>query len=33
MRVPAFNAGFGGVIEAVFAPFHALMRFFLPLSP
>jgi Zn-dependent protease len=32
LRVPAFSAGFGGVIEAVFAPFHALMGLFLPLS-
>jgi Zn-dependent protease len=33
MRVPAFNAGFGGVIEAVFTPFHALIGLFLPLAP
>jgi Zn-dependent protease len=33
MRVPAFNAGFGSVIEAVFTPFHALIGYFLPLAP
>jgi len=33
MRVPAFNAGFGSVIEAVFAPYHALIGLFLPLAP
>jgi Zn-dependent protease len=32
LRVPAFSAGFGAVIEAVFAPFHALMGLFLPLG-
>jgi Zn-dependent protease len=32
MRVPAFGAAFGAVIETVFAPFHALMGLFLPLS-
>jgi len=32
MRVPAFNAGFGHIIGAVFAPFHALIGYFLPLA-
>jgi Zn-dependent protease len=32
MRVPAFNAGFGALIGAVFAPFHALMGIFVPLA-
>jgi Zn-dependent protease len=32
MRVPAFSAGFGNLIEAVFAPYHALMGLFLPFS-
>ncbi len=33
MRVPAFNAGFGYIIGAVFAPFNALMNHFLHLAP
>lgn len=32
MRVPVFSAGFMSLIETVFAPFHALMGFFLPLT-
>lgn len=32
MRVPAFNAAFGGLIEAVFTPFRALMGLVIPLS-
>ena len=31
MRVPAFNAGLGYAIDAVFSPFHALMARFLPM--
>jgi len=32
MRVPAFNAGFGYIIGSVFAPFHTLMGYFVPLA-
>jgi len=31
MRVPAFNAAFGYILGAVFAPFGALIGLFLPL--